>query len=112
MKEELQRLEESTEVDIYLNLFRATLNKVLKWETLRQDGKMGSVFKKKFMSIHDILALQLSKCREEVNIPEWMTKGKSTLIQEDLPPPKKNYSQQPGTNNVSTYDVENSDWTN
>ena len=34
-------------------------------------------------SIQNRLALQQSRCREEANIPEWMTKGIPTLIQED-----------------------------
>ena len=35
------------------------------------------------MSIHDTLALPLSRCLQEANIPGWMTKGKTTLIQKD-----------------------------
>ena len=38
------------------------------------------------MSIHDILALQLSKCLKEASIPKWMTKGKTALINKE---PKK-----------------------
>ena len=41
---------------------------------------------KKFASIHEKLALQLSKCLQEAN--KWMMKEKITLIQKD-PPPKK-----------------------
>ena len=35
------------------------------------------------MSIPDRLTLQLRKYLEEANIPEWMMKGKITLIQKD-----------------------------
>ena len=37
------------------------------------------------MSIHERLALEMSRCLEEANIPDWMTKGKkTTLIQKTL----------------------------
>ena len=35
---------------------------------------------KKITSIYNRLAPQLSKCLQEANIPEWMMKGKTTLI--------------------------------
>ena len=44
------------------------------------------------MSIHEILALQLSNYLEEASIPEWMTKRKKNLIQKDTPPKKELYT--------------------
>ena len=41
---------------------------------------------------------------------EWITKGKTTLIQKDHS--KRNYPQQLQTDNVFTYDVENPNCTN
>ena len=38
---------------------------------------------KKFTSIHDRLALEMNKCLKTAHVPEWMTKGKTTLIQKD-----------------------------
>ena len=35
------------------------------------------------MSIHNRLALQMSKCLEEASIPKWITKEKTILIQKD-----------------------------
>ena len=34
-------------------------------------------------SIHDRLALEMNRCLQDVHVPEWMTKGKTTLIQKD-----------------------------
>ena len=39
---------------------------------------------KKFTSIHDRLALEMNKCLQTAHVPEWMTNGKTTLIQKDL----------------------------
>ena len=39
---------------------------------------------KKLTSIHDRLAIEMNICLEEADIPERMTKGKTTLIQKDL----------------------------
>ena len=46
------------------------------------DGIHGFRFKK-FTSIHDRLALEMNKCLQKAHVPEWMTKGKTTLIQKD-----------------------------
>ena len=58
------------------------------------------------MSIHDRLALELSRCQQEASMPEWMTKGKTTLISKE--PPKRDHPEQL-TNNMFIYDVENPD---
>ena len=38
---------------------------------------------KKFTSIHDRLALEMNRCLQDAQVPDWMTKGKTTLIQKD-----------------------------
>ena len=47
---------------------------------------------KKFTSIHDTLAIKMNRYLEESNIPKWITKGNTTLIQKD--PPNRNRLQQ------------------
>ena len=37
----------------------------------------------KFTSIHDRLATKMNKCIQKTEIPEWMTKGMTTVIQKD-----------------------------
>ena len=44
---------------------------------------MNSGFKK-FALIHNILFLQLNRCQEETNKPEWITKAKTPQIQKGL----------------------------
>ena len=43
---------------------------------------------KKFTSIHDRLATEMNRILNEAAISEWMTKGKTAMIQKDPHPPK------------------------
>ncbi len=52
------------------------------WKTPGHDGIHGFWFKK-FTSIHDTLALEMNRCLQDAQVPDWMTKGKITLIQKD-----------------------------
>ena len=69
--------------DRKLNL--ATLRRILKrignWKAPDHDEIYGFCLKR-YTSIHNRLAQQ-RKCLQEVNIPEWITKGKFILIQKD-----------------------------
>ena len=69
MGKELQELKEGLEADIHLGSLRASLKKVPNRKTPGHDGIRGFWFKK-FMSIHNRLVFQLSRCFEETNIPE------------------------------------------
>ena len=81
MTRELEELEESLKAEIYIDLLKMTL-KISNWKTPGHDGIHGLGFKK-FTSIHDRLALETNKCLQRAHVPEWMTKGKTTLIQKD-----------------------------
>ena len=59
------------------------------------------------MSIQDRLAMQLSKSLQVARIPEGTMKGKTTLIKKPPPQKKKNHPQQLQTDNVFSYDTEN-----
>ena len=80
-RRELERLKEGPKVEIHIDLLKTTLKKS-NWKTPGHDGIHGFRFKK-FTSIHDRLALKISRCLQGTHIPEWMTKGKTTLIQKD-----------------------------
>ena len=56
--------------------------KLSNWKTPGHDRINGFWFKK-LTSIHDRLALEMNKCLQRAHVPEWMTKGKTTLIQKD-----------------------------
>ena len=80
MTRELEGLKEDPKAEIYTNLLKTTLKKISNWKTSGHDGIHGFWFKK-FTSIHDRLALEMNKCQQTAHVPEWMTKGKTTLIQ-------------------------------
>ena len=44
---------------------------------------MNAFWFKKFTSIHGILALEMNRCLEGAQLPDWVTKRKTTLIQKD-----------------------------
>ena len=70
---ELEGLEEGPKAEIHTDLLKMTL----KISKLGHDGIHGFWFKKS-PSIHDRLALEMSRCLQGEHIPEWMTKGKTT----------------------------------
>ena len=82
MVRELEGLEEGSKAEIHIELLKKTLKKILNWKTPGHDGIHGFWFKK-FISIHDRLALEMNRCLRDAQIPDWMTKGKTTLIQKD-----------------------------
>ena len=82
MEKEVQKVEESPKVNIHIDSLRATLKKMPNWKTSGLNGIHGFWFKK-FTSIYDRLTTKINRCLQETNIPKWMTKGKTTLIQED-----------------------------
>ena len=65
------------------NTYRFTQNdakKISNWKTPGYDGIHGFCLKK-FTSIHDRLELEMNRCLQGTHVPEWMTKGRTTLIQ-------------------------------
>ena len=80
---ELEKLKEGPKAEIHADLLKTTLKKVSNGKMSGHDGIHGFWFKK-FTSIHD--GLEMNKCLQTAHVPEWMTKGKTTLIQKD---PKK-----------------------
>ena len=56
--------------------------KISNWKTPGYDGINGFWFKK-FTFIHDRLAQEMNRSLQGAQVPDWMTKGKTTLIQKD-----------------------------
>ena len=52
------------------------------WKTPGHDGIDGFWFKK-FTSIHDRLALEINRFLQDAQVPDWIAKGKTTLIEKD-----------------------------
>ena len=58
------------------------LKRIANWKTPGHD-EIHCLWFKKFISIHDRLALEMNRYLQGAQIPDWMTKGKTTLIQKD-----------------------------
>ena len=82
MTRELEGLVEGPKANIHIELLKKTLKKISNRKTPGHDGTHGFCFKK-FTSIQDRLALEMNRCLQDAQIPDWMTKGKTTLIQKD-----------------------------
>ena len=79
---ELEGLEEGPKTEIHIDLLKTTLKRISNWKTPGHDGIHGFWFKK-FTSIHGRLALEMNRCLQGTQVPDWMTKGKTMLIQKD-----------------------------
>ena len=80
MTKELEGREGGPTAEIHIDLLKTTLKKISNWKTPDHDGIHGFWFKI-FTYIHDRLAQEMNKCLQGTHVPEWMTKGKATLIQ-------------------------------
>ena len=77
---ELEGLEEGPKTEIHIDLLKKTLKRISNWKTPGHDGIHGFWFKK-FTSIHGRPALEINRCLRATQVPKWMTKGNTTLIQ-------------------------------
>ena len=109
IKRELDGLEEAPKMEIHVDLLRTTLKRISNWKAPGHDGIHGFWFKK-FTSIHGRLAQEMNRCLQDTQVPEWMTKGKTILIQKDRS--KRTAPKQLQTHNLPTNDVENTNSTN
>ena len=84
METELRMLEEGPQVNIHPDALKATLKKYQTGKPLAEIACTDFVLKIHPHPLHDRLATEMNKCIQKTEIPEWMTKGKTTLIQKDL----------------------------
>ena len=82
MTREIEGLGEGPKAEINIELLKNTLKKISNWKTPGHDG-IHEFWFKKFTSVHDRLALEMNRCLQDAQVPDWMTKGKTTLIQKD-----------------------------
>ena len=107
---ELEVLEEGPKAEIHTDLHKATLKKISNRKTPGHEGIRDFWFKKS-TSNNDRLALERNKCIQKAHVPEWMSKGKTTLIQKG-PNKRTALSNKLQTHNLPTNDVENINSTN
>ena len=106
---ELDGLEEGPKMEIHIDLLKTTLKRIWNSKAPGHDG-IHSFWFKKFTSIHGRLALEMNRCLQDAHVPEWMTKGNTTLIHKD--PRKGTAPKQLLTHNLPPNDVENTNSTN
>ena len=82
MTKELEGFKKGPKAEIYINLLKTTLKKLSDWKMPGLDG-IHSFWFEKFTFMHDRLALEMNRCLQEAQVPEWMIKGRTTLIQKD-----------------------------
>ena len=70
-----------TRAEIHIELLKKT-QKISNCKTPGHDGVHVFWFQKS-TSINDRLALGMNRCLQDAQVPDWMTKGKITLIQKD-----------------------------
>ena len=101
MEKEIEGLKEGFKATIYIDSLRVSRKNVANWKTTIRYG------------LKHLLPFTTDYKNEKMlrrnKIPEWMTKSKTTLIQNDPPPQKKNNSQRLQT---PIEDEENSNNTN
>ena len=79
---ELDGLEEGPKAEIQIDLLKTTLKRISNWKTAGHDWIHDFWFKKS-ISIHGRHALEMNRCLQGAQVPNWMTKGKTILIQKD-----------------------------
>ena len=70
------------EINITTRKVKDQLRKVPNWKAPGPDSVQG-YWLKNFRSLHERIAQQLQGCVIQKNVPEWMTTGKTALIQKD-----------------------------
>ena len=82
MTREVERLEEGPKVEILIEQLKKTPKKLSNWKTPDHDGIHG-FWCKKFASVHDRLAVEMNRWLQRTQVPDWMTKWNTTLIQKE-----------------------------
>ena len=67
---------------ITLDDLKAAIRRMTNWKAPGPDGVRGFWFKK-LASLHGVMVLALQECVEKGEVPSWMVKGRTVLIQKD-----------------------------
>ena len=87
MKEKLSKNEMQEDIRISVENVKTTVRKMTNWKALDPDFVQGYWFKR-FSTLHSKLTEHLQTCVVVGDVPRWMTKGITTLIQKN--PEKRN----------------------
>ena len=75
-------VDQMKEVDIGISDVVTRIKKMANWKAPGPDGVRGFWFKQ-FSSVHGNLAEALARCIQSGEVPDWMVKGRTVLIQKD-----------------------------
>ena len=76
------RVEQQEEIEIDIDDVERGIRRMKNWKAPGPDGVQGFWFKK-FSSVRLLLMKSLNKCLTDEEVPEWMVKGRTVLIQKD-----------------------------
>ena len=82
VRKSLEHVEAMEDVEITVDDVLHVIRRMANWKAAGPDGVQGFWFKK-LTSLHVVLTDALRECVESGVVPEWMTKGRTVLIQKD-----------------------------
>ncbi|XP_037776982.1 uncharacterized protein LOC119573954 [Penaeus monodon] len=80
--QEFSAIEVQEDINITMEDIRTGVSKMANWKAAGPDLVQGYWFKK-LPGLHPRLQLHLQDCVRQENVPEWMVKGRTVLIQKD-----------------------------
>ena len=88
---EFDKLED---VKVSVENVKTTIRKMTNWKAPGPDSVQGYWFKR-FATLHSRLTEHLQFCVVEGDVPTWMTKGRTTLVQKDPEKGNSTYNHRP-----------------
>ena len=82
IEQEFSSVEVQKDINIIIEDIRTGVSKMANWKAAGPDLVQGYWFKK-LPGLHPRLQLYLQECMHQRNVPEWMVKGRTVLIQKD-----------------------------
>ena len=82
VEDELSNINRQEYISIELEKVRKQLRKMPNWKAPGLDGLLG-YWLKNFVGCHERLVGQLQICLDSAQMPEWLTVGRTVLIQKD-----------------------------
>ena len=82
IKDKLSKINRQEDITINLDNIKGRINKLSSWKAPGPDNVQG-YWIKNFTSLHQVTKTCLQKCLDDGNVPEWMVKGRTVLIQKD-----------------------------
>ena len=79
---ELSNINRQEDINLELKKVRKQLRKMPNWKAPGLDGLLG-YWLKNFVGCHERLVGQLQICLDSAQMPEWLTVGRTVLIQKD-----------------------------